>query len=31
MGTLNSYREICREREIILREASVGVSCPQSC
>ena len=26
MGTLNSYREICREREIILREASVGVS-----
>ena len=23
MGTLNSYREICREREIILREASV--------
>ena len=31
MGTLNSYREICREREIILREASVGVSLPQSC
>ena len=28
MGTLNSYREICREREIILREASVGVSLP---
>ena len=26
MGTLNSYREICKEREIILREASVGVS-----
>ena len=30
MGTLNSYREICREREIILREASVGVSLPLS-
>ena len=28
MGTLNSYREICKEREIILREASVGVSLP---
>ena len=26
MGTLNSYREICKDREIILREASVGVS-----
>lgn len=26
MGTLNSYREICRDREIIFREASVGVS-----
>lgn len=26
MGLLNSYREICREREIIFREASVGVS-----
>lgn len=26
MGVLNSYREICKEREIILREASVGVS-----
>ena len=26
MGTLNSYRESCKEREIILREASVGVS-----
>lgn len=26
MGTLNSYREICKEREIILREASGGVS-----
>lgn len=26
MGTLNSYREICKERDIILREASVGVS-----
>lgn len=26
MGTLNSYREICKEREIILREASAGVS-----
>ena len=26
MGTRNSYREICKEREIILREASVGVS-----
>lgn len=26
MGTLKSYREICKEREIILREASVGVS-----
>ena len=26
MGTLNSYREICKEREIIFREASVGVS-----
>ena len=26
MGTLNSYREICKELEIILREASVGVS-----
>ena len=26
MGTLNSYREICKEREIILREASVGVN-----
>ena len=26
MGTLNSYREICKEREIILREASVGIS-----
>ncbi len=26
MGTLNSYREICKEREIILRDASVGVS-----
>ena len=30
MGTLNSYREICREREIILREASVGVSLPDA-
>ena len=28
MGTLNSYREICKDREIILREASVGVSLP---
>ena len=28
MGTLNSYREICKERTIILREASVGVSLP---
>ena len=26
MGTLNSYREICKERDIILREASVGVN-----
>ena len=26
MGLLNSYREICKEREIIFREASVGVS-----
>ena len=26
MGILNSYREICKEREIIFREASVGVS-----
>lgn len=26
MGTLNSYREICKERDIIFREASVGVS-----
>lgn len=26
MGTLNAYREICKEREIIFREASVGVS-----
>lgn len=26
MGTLNSYREICKEREIIFREATVGVS-----
>ena len=26
MGTLNSYREICKDREIIFREASVGVS-----
>ena len=26
MGILNSYREICKERDIILREASVGVS-----
>jgi len=26
MGTLNSYREICKEREIIFREASVGVN-----
>ena len=23
MGTLNSYREICKEREIILREAAL--------
>ena len=28
MGTLNSYREICKDREIILREASVGVGLP---
>lgn len=26
MGLLNSYREICKEREIIFREASVGIS-----
>ena len=26
MGLLNSYREICKDREIIFREASVGVS-----
>lgn len=26
MGILNSYREICKDREIIFREASVGVS-----
>lgn len=26
MGILNAYREICKEREIIFREASVGVS-----
>lgn len=26
MGILNSYREICKERDIIFREASVGVS-----
>jgi len=25
-GLLNSYREICKDREIIFREASVGVS-----
>ena len=25
-GALNSYREICKDREIIFREASVGVS-----
>lgn len=30
MGILNSYREICKEREIILREASVGVR-PMAC
>ena len=26
MGLLNSYREICKERQIIFREASVGIS-----
>ncbi|MDD4849187.1 MAG: ABC transporter permease [Gemmiger sp.] len=26
MGILNAYREICKERDIIFREASVGVS-----
>ena len=26
MGLLTSYREICKEREIIFREASVGIS-----
>lgn len=26
MGILNSYREICKDREVIFREASVGVS-----
>lgn len=26
MGILNAYREICKEREIVFREASVGVS-----
>lgn len=26
MGLLNSYREICKEREIIFREAGVGIS-----
>ncbi len=26
MGILNAYREICKEREVIFREASVGVS-----
>ena len=26
MGILNSYRQICKERDIIFREASVGVS-----
>lgn len=31
MGLLNSYREICKEREIIFREASVGVSLGRRC
>ena len=31
MGLLNSYREICKEREIIFREASVGVSLGPPC